>query len=78
MLGLQSKKYAAEALAIARRENSWKLEFEALIGEHPQNEEIAPVYAVEMAKKMGLVDPEVINTMVLHPANLQLSNCILT
>jgi len=34
----------------------------------PQNEEIAPVYAVEMAKKMGLVDPEVINTMVMHPA----------
>ena len=34
----------------------------------PQNEEIAPVYAVEMAKKMGLLDPEVINTMVLHPA----------
>jgi len=34
----------------------------------PENEEIAPVYAAEMAKKMGLVDPEVINTMVLHPA----------
>ena len=34
----------------------------------PENEDIAPVYAVEMAKKMGLVDPEVINTMVLHPA----------
>ena len=34
----------------------------------PQNEDIAPVYAVEMAKKMGLVDPEVINTMVLHPS----------
>ncbi|MBK8598504.1 MAG: cobalamin-dependent protein [Holophagales bacterium] len=34
----------------------------------PENEEIAPVYAVEMAKKMGLADPEVINTMVLHPA----------
>lgn len=34
----------------------------------PESEEIAPVYAVEMAKKMGLVDPEVINTMVLHPA----------
>jgi D-ornithine 4,5-aminomutase subunit beta len=33
-----------------------------------ENEEIAPVYAVEMARKMGLVDPEVINTMVLHPA----------
>jgi D-ornithine 4,5-aminomutase subunit beta len=34
----------------------------------PENDEIAPVYAVEMAKKMGLVDPEVINVMVLHPA----------
>lgn len=34
----------------------------------PQNEDIAPVYAVEMAKKMGLLDPEVINTMVLHPS----------
>jgi len=34
----------------------------------PENEEIAPVYAVEMARKMGLVDPEVINVMVLHPA----------
>jgi D-ornithine 4,5-aminomutase subunit beta len=34
----------------------------------PESEEIAPVYAVEMARKMGLVDPEVINTMVLHPA----------
>jgi len=34
----------------------------------PENEDIAPVYAVEMAKKMGLVDPEVINVMVLHPA----------
>ena len=34
----------------------------------PENEDIAPVYAVEMAKKMGLIDPEVINTMVLHPA----------
>jgi len=34
----------------------------------PENEDIAPVYAVEMARKMGLVDPEVINTMVLHPA----------
>jgi len=33
-----------------------------------QNEDIAPVYAVEMARKMGLLDPEVINTMVLHPA----------
>jgi D-ornithine 4,5-aminomutase subunit beta len=34
----------------------------------PQNEEIAPIYAVEMAKKMGLLDPEVINTMIMHPA----------
>jgi D-ornithine 4,5-aminomutase subunit beta len=34
----------------------------------PENEEIAPVYAVEMARKMGLVDPEVVNVMVLHPA----------
>ncbi len=34
----------------------------------PQNEDIAPVYAQEMAKKMGLADPEVVNTMVLQPA----------
>jgi len=34
----------------------------------PQNEDIAPVYALEMAKKMGLADPEVVNTMVLQPA----------
>ncbi|NTV74481.1 MAG: LuxR family transcriptional regulator, partial [Holophaga sp.] len=34
----------------------------------PQNEDIAPVYATEMARKMGLTDPEVINTMVLHPS----------
>lgn len=34
----------------------------------PENEDIAPVYAVEMARKMGLADPEVIHTMVLHPA----------
>ncbi len=34
----------------------------------PQNEDIAPVYALEMAKKMGLADPEVINTMVMQPA----------
>jgi D-ornithine 4,5-aminomutase subunit beta len=34
----------------------------------PENEDIAPVYAVEMARKMGLADPEVINTMVMHPA----------
>jgi D-ornithine 4,5-aminomutase subunit beta len=34
----------------------------------PQDERIAPVYAVEMARKMGLLNPEVINTMVMHPA----------
>jgi D-ornithine 4,5-aminomutase subunit beta len=34
----------------------------------PQDEQIAPVYAVEMARKMGLLNPEVINTMVMHPA----------
>ena len=33
-----------------------------------ENEEIAPVYAVEMARKMGLLDPEAVNTMVLHGA----------
>ncbi|MDR3673641.1 MAG: D-ornithine 4,5-aminomutase subunit OraE [Holophaga sp.] len=33
-----------------------------------QNEDIAPAYALEMARRMGLADPEVINTMVLHPA----------
>lgn len=34
----------------------------------PENEDIAPVYAVEMAKKMGLGDPEVINIQVMHPS----------
>lgn len=34
----------------------------------PQNEDIAPVYAVEMAKKLGLGDPEVINLQVMQPA----------
>jgi D-ornithine 4,5-aminomutase subunit beta len=33
-----------------------------------QNEDIAPAYAVEMARKMGLLDPQVINTMVMQPA----------
>jgi len=34
----------------------------------PQPEDVAQVYGVEMAKKMGLVDPEVVNTQVMHPA----------
>ena len=34
----------------------------------PLPKETAAVYGVEMAKKLGLVDPEVINLMVLHPA----------
>lgn len=34
----------------------------------PLPEEIAAVYGVEMAKKMGLVDPQVINVMPMHPA----------
>ena len=34
----------------------------------PQPEEVAAVYGLEMAKKMGLSDPEVVNVMVLHPA----------
>ena len=33
-----------------------------------QNEDIAPAYALEMAKKMGLLDPQVINTMVMQAA----------
>ena len=33
----------------------------------PQPEDVAEVYGVEMAKKMGLVDPQVVNVMVLHP-----------
>jgi D-ornithine 4,5-aminomutase subunit beta len=34
----------------------------------PQPEDVAAVYGVEMAKKMGLADPEVVNVMVMHPA----------
>ncbi len=34
----------------------------------PLPEEMAGVYGVEMAKKMGLVDPQVINIMIMHPA----------
>lgn len=34
----------------------------------PLPEDTARVYGVEMAKKLGLVDPEVINIQVMHPA----------
>jgi len=34
----------------------------------PEEVEIAKVAAEEMAKKMGLIDPEVINTQVMHPS----------
>ena len=34
----------------------------------PQNEDIAGAYGLEMAKKMGLLDPEVINIQVMHPS----------
>lgn len=34
----------------------------------PEPEEIAKVAAEEMAKKMGLLEPEVINTQVMHPS----------
>ena len=34
----------------------------------PLPEEMAGVFGVEMAKKLGLVDPEVINIMTMHPA----------
>jgi D-ornithine 4,5-aminomutase subunit beta len=34
----------------------------------PLPEDVARVYGVEMAKKMGLIDPEVVNVMVLQPA----------
>lgn len=34
----------------------------------PLPEEMAGVYGVEMAKKLGLVDPQVINIMTMHPA----------
>lgn len=34
----------------------------------PENVDIAEVYAVEMAKKMGLADPEVVNIEPMHPS----------
>ncbi len=34
----------------------------------PQPEDLAAVYGVEMAKKLGLQDPEVVNLQVMHPA----------
>ena len=34
----------------------------------PENGDIADVYAVEMAKQMGLVDPEVVNLQPMHPS----------
>ncbi|GAB49069.1 D-ornithine 4,5-aminomutase subunit OraE [Mobilicoccus pelagius] len=34
----------------------------------PENVDITEVYAVEMAKKMGLVDPEVVNVETMHPS----------
>ncbi|MDO5628122.1 MAG: D-ornithine 4,5-aminomutase subunit OraE [Mobilicoccus sp.] len=34
----------------------------------PENVDIAEVYAVEMAKKMGLEDPEVVNLEPMHPS----------
>ena len=34
----------------------------------PLPEETAKVYGVEMAKKLGLIDPEVINVQVMHPS----------
>jgi D-ornithine 4,5-aminomutase subunit beta len=34
----------------------------------PEPEEIARVAGLEIAKKMGLIDPEVINAQVMHPA----------
>lgn len=34
----------------------------------PENVDITDVYAVEMAKQMGLQDPEVINTQPMHPS----------
>ena len=33
----------------------------------PQGEDVSAAYGIEMAKKMGLVDPEVINLQVMHP-----------
>jgi len=34
----------------------------------PLTEDFARVYGIEMAKKLGLLDPEVINLQVMHPA----------
>jgi D-ornithine 4,5-aminomutase subunit beta len=34
----------------------------------PATEDVAPVYALEMARRMGLKDPEVINQREMHPA----------
>ncbi len=34
----------------------------------PLSEDFAAAYGIEMAKRMGLVDPEVINLQVMHPA----------
>jgi len=34
----------------------------------PVPEDYARVYGIEMAKKLGLVDPEVVNVQVMHPA----------
>jgi D-ornithine 4,5-aminomutase subunit beta len=34
----------------------------------PETAEVAAVYGVEMARKMGLQDPEVVNTQVMHPS----------
>ena len=34
----------------------------------PLPEEVAAVYGVEMAKKLGLEDPQVVNIQVMHPA----------
>lgn len=34
----------------------------------PENVDITEVYAIEMAKKMGLLDPEVVNLEPMHPS----------
>ncbi|KPL91592.1 D-ornithine 4,5-aminomutase subunit OraE [Levilinea saccharolytica] len=34
----------------------------------PLPEDVAAVYGLEMAKKLGLLDPEVVNLQVMHPA----------
>ncbi len=34
----------------------------------PLPEDVAPVYGLEMAKRLGLLDPEVVNLQVMHPA----------